>query len=82
MATADDLLKIKRTAENARQEQARAEGAKAQVMGELDREWGCKTIEAAEAKKRQLEKEAAEAEVEFNKALVDFKAQHSSILGL
>lgn len=75
-----DLVNIKRAVADALEEKARAAGALDEVMKQLKKEFGCKTLEEAEAKLKQLTEEAEEAEETFTVELAAFKKEYEGIL--
>lgn len=80
MATTNDLVKLKADLDRLRTEASRAEGALAQVMGRLESEHGCDTIEAAEKKLVKLTQKEEEAKVEFDRAFKKFKTEHGDLV--
>jgi DNA repair ATPase RecN len=85
VAMTDDKLKqynqIKRQVEEAQKKADQAEGALNQIMKQLKTEFGCKTLEEAEAKLRKLNQETKLSSKEFEKALIDFNEKWGVKLG-
>ena len=79
MATIDELTRLRQKAETLKSEADRAAGALAQVMQRLKIEFGCETLEQAEAKLKTIEKDTAEAEAEFTEALDEFKRRYPDL---
>ena len=58
----------------------KAEGALEQLTERLQSEFGCKTLEQAEKLLRKMQKEAKQAEDEYNEALSEFEEQWLEVL--
>ena len=55
--TEQDLLKLKRQVEDAKTEVNQLQGQRTALLKQLKDDWGCKTVEEAEAKVKAMEKE-------------------------
>lgn len=64
---------LKRRADEARQTRDKAAGQLEATMDRLQNEFGCDSVEAAQRKANQLNKEAAAAEKTYNKAVAAFE---------
>jgi len=70
MTTTTELLELKQTVEEMKQDKHKAEGALEQIMGTIQTDFGCKTLEDAEKllgkmqKQTKREKERLEKEME------------------
>lgn len=73
MDYAQRALEAKKAAQQARDEQARAEGAAAQLKKRIKEEFGCKSLKDADALYEQLKKGEAEAAKECEKAWAVFE---------
>lgn len=67
--------KLKSEADQRRREADRAEGALQQLMGQLERDFGCRTLEEADARLAELEEEARGLEEQFDAALAAFERE-------
>lgn len=67
--------RLKSRLEDARRRQQRAEAVRDELLAELERDWGCKTVAAAEKSLRKLEAEAEKAEAEFETKLDEFERE-------
>ncbi len=67
--------KLKRRVDTAKQTRDRATGQLDGVMDRLKKEFGCDTIDAAEKKANQLEREAVVAERAFDEAAAKFEKE-------
>jgi len=74
MIDLDEYNELKRLADKLKAEADRTAGALDQLMGDLEKEYGCKTLAEAEAELERLERVAEKAEVAYNKELEKFKA--------
>ncbi len=73
MIDLDEYQTLKRKAEKAKSDVARAEGALEQQMKSLKDEFDCESIEDAEKMLKDLEKKESVAETKYNKELEEFK---------
>ena len=71
----DRYQKMKRKADELRREADRAEGALEQLMEKLKEDFDCDTLEEAEQLSKRLEKEAKEAEEQFDVAVEEFEEE-------
>lgn len=74
MSTADDLYRMKSKAEQAERDYHRAQGGAEAAMAKLRQDFGCSTIEEAEAKLGKLRKRYQKLEEGFAKAFAEFEA--------
>lgn len=78
MSTLDDLVRLRRAEEAARDEAARAAGAAAAAAARLREEFGCESPAAAQALLARLAGEGVKAEEAFRKALAEYEARYGS----
>lgn len=71
---------LKQEAEELQRQADRAHGALDGVMKQLKEEFDCDTLEEAEERQKELQKEAKKAEKTFNEALEDFEDKWGSVL--
>jgi len=71
----DAFAKMKALVESKKSAADRASGAFDAAMSALHKDFGCKTIEAAQEKAEELQQEADSAEQAYNKKLADYKAK-------
>lgn len=71
--TTKKFLELKEQVEAAQQKADKAEGALEEVLKQLKRDFGCATIEAAQKKLKQLNKEKEKLEEEFNAGLEQYE---------
>jgi predicted nucleic acid-binding Zn-ribbon protein len=74
MISLDRYKQLADKVEKLQRDHDRAEGALSQLMGRLDTEFGCDTLDVAEKKLKKLQKDAASKEAEFDAALDEFEA--------
>jgi hypothetical protein len=72
--------KLKQVVEEAEREAARAEGAEAQLLEELKRDYGCNTIKEAARLEIQLEEAMKDAEAAATEALKSFEEEWGDAL--
>jgi predicted nucleic acid-binding Zn-ribbon protein len=70
-----EYKRLKCKAEEAQKDRNRAEGQLEALLGQLEEQFGCSTIDEAEAVLEELKKRAAHAEESYEKAVADFKAE-------
>lgn len=70
-----EFKKLKHRAEAARQARDKASGQLDAAMERLQTEFGCNTIEEAEAKATKLKREAEKAETAYHRAVKEFEEQ-------
>lgn len=66
---------LKRQADKARREADRAQGAVAQLKEQLESEYGCKSVKAAEKLSEKILTELAALEEEFDEKFAEFKSE-------
>lgn len=79
MVNHDKHHELKMKVEHARREADKAEGSLEELMRQLQKEFGCKSIKEAKKLLARLEKEEKEKEDEFNEALEEFEEQFDGI---
>ena len=72
---AEELIELRRRVDEAKQQRAQAEGRLAGLMQQLESEFGCKTLAAAEALLKQLDAEQAQIEQELAAGIADVKKE-------
>lgn len=77
MIDEQEFRRLKDRAEKARQTRDKAAGQLEAAVTRLQDEFGCETIEAAEAMIEKLDKETAQAEKAYNEAVETFEAEWS-----
>jgi hypothetical protein len=80
MIVLDDWEEIQRRVATARSRADRAAGALAQLKKQLRREFGCKTIDEAKAKYKEMLAEEHEATTRWNRNLNTFKKKWAAQL--
>ena len=73
MSKLDKYLALKKRVESAQQKADQAEGAIGEVMKQLEREFGCSTLNEAKRKLKQLEKQEVESKEKFDSAVEKFE---------
>ncbi len=68
-----EYQKLKDKSEKAKADFSRAEGALSQQMKKLEEDFDCDSVEKAEILLKELEKEEAEGEKEYEKEFTTFK---------
>lgn len=71
----EEFNRLKKHAEEKSREVSQAEGALKQVMSDLKEQFGCETIEQAQAKLAELELQEKAAETAYNVELEAYKAK-------
>ena len=71
----EEFNRLKKHAEDKRNEVAMAEGGLKQVMSDLKENFGCETIEQAQAKLAELELQEKAAETAYNTELEAYKTK-------
>jgi len=69
----DKYLQLKKKVELLQQKADQAEGALGEVMKQLKRDFGCSTLVEAKKKLKQLEKQEASSQKEFDSAVKKFE---------
>lgn len=80
MIDIEQYNRIKKKADQARADVQRAEGALDQVMKNLKDDFGCSTIEEAEAKLIELEEQEKAAEAAYQTELAAFQEKWGDLL--
>jgi hypothetical protein len=80
MATIQDLEKIRRKAELARQERDRAQGAVSQLLSRLKSEHGCSSTEEGKDRVKELVRLKTKAQDDFEKAYAEFQTKYGGNL--
>lgn len=70
---AEEFMELKRKVDLAKTEQDQAAGSMATVMEQLQEDFGCKTIEAAQEKMTTLKESLEGKEAAFTEALEEFQ---------
>ena len=73
MTKLDEYLSLKKRVDKSQQEAAQAEGAIKEVTKQLQREFGCDTLNAAKRKLKQLEKQETTSKKAFDDAVEKFE---------
>ena len=73
MSKLKEYTKLKKEVEESQQEADRAEGALAEIMKRLKKEFDCPTLTKAKKKLKQLQKQAEELDIEYNEAVILYK---------
>jgi hypothetical protein len=76
-----EFKRLRRKAEAARVARDKAAGQLEAAMDRLQDEFGCNTVEAAEKKVAQHDREAKKAEASFEKAVAAFEEEWDDQLG-
>lgn len=76
----DDYEKLKREVEEARRSQARAEGALAEVMNRIKKEFGCENLTKAEMLLAKLKKKELSAAELYERAKKEFEKKWRAAL--
>lgn len=76
MLTEKDLLRIKREIDEMKQTLSKLEGKREQLLQQLLSEWGCSSVEEAEAKLTELETKSESIEKRITKALADLNEHY------
>lgn len=72
--------RLKKKADKAKEDIARAEGALEQQLKKLKEEFDCETVEQAETLLVTLKKEEAAAESAYNEKMVEFEKKWGDLL--
>lgn len=80
MAKAEDVMRIKRLAEDAARDVSRARGALDQALATLRNEFMCETLPEAEAELAKMEAATTEAERKLDKAIAKFDKDYAGYL--
>lgn len=75
-----ELTKLKQKVDAAKSEASKAEGALSQVMIRLEKDFGCKTLDQAKTKLKELDRKAEKAKREFEEGLSKFKTDYGDLL--
>jgi len=73
MSTLDEVLKFRQKLEQSQRNVAMAEGALKRAISDLSERFGCKTVQAAQAKLKDLTRKRERAEREAEEKLKAFK---------
>jgi len=76
-----EFKRLKKKAEDARTARERAAGKLEAAMTRLKEEFGCETIAEAKTKAKQLDKEASQAEKDYETAKAEFEEEWEDELG-
>jgi len=71
----EDLANVKAKLEEAKQKKAQLEGQEQQLMSQLQKEFGCKTVTAAEKKLAALERDITNSEASIAAGLSEIKEE-------
>lgn len=74
--TTDDLLELKENIDHAKQRQSELKGAREHLMSELKKQWNCDTIDEAEARLDQMERDIEKKEEEINNGLIKLQEKY------
>jgi len=74
--TTERLMRLKESLVTAQESRLRAEGRLATMMQQLQTQFGCSTLEQAEAKQEKLKKECASLAGKLNDGLVKVEAEY------
>ena len=72
--------KLKKKLDKYEQLEQRSKGALEQLLQQLNKEFGCKTIEQGQVKLKELRREQKENERKFNKALKKFEREFAEFI--
>lgn len=75
MKTEAELLKLKADIDSARIKVSELTGQQNALMGQL-KEWGCKTIEEAESKLKEMETSISDFDVKIAKGIKDLEEKY------
>ncbi len=75
-----EYQRLKKAAADAKSEYDRAQGTLATLMETLSEDFSCKTVEEAEEKLSDFEKELKAAEAKFESDFVKYKKQFGELL--
>ena len=75
MGIKEDLASVKTKLEDAKQKKAQLEGQEQQLMSQLQKEFGCKTVAAAEKKLASLERDIVNSEAGIAAGLSEIKEE-------
>lgn len=76
----DEYNRLKKSAEKAKADADRAEGALEQQMKKLEADFGCKTLDEARSKLVQLQKQESDAVADYEQKLAVYKEKWGSRL--
>jgi len=79
MTKLDKYLGLKKKVEDARQKVNQAEGAISELMNQLGREFGCKTLKYAKQKLKHLEKQGQLSKKAFDDAVDAFEEKWGNL---
>jgi hypothetical protein len=80
MADLNDVLELKKRVEKLQRDADRAAGALAQTLAQLKSEFGCSSLEAAEALLKKAKTDEQKAQVAFDTALAAFEEEWGEAL--
>ena len=72
--------RLRQAVEKWQREQAKAEGALESLLQRLQREYGCETLEQAEQKVAEMEREAAAFEQVYREQFEQFRTEWAELL--
>lgn len=71
-----DLLRLQKQIEEGKTEKAQLEGERNAIMKQLEKDWGCKTVQQAEKKIKEMEKEIEQLDADIEVGLEELEQKY------